>query len=140
VEQLAGVEHLGLQLERRLVELRQVAQGLHQAPGVAGVAQRHLDQAAVVLAGGIAGPARFQRLEAGRHGRQRRAPVVREGAAGFAKVLPTTCRPPSFSRRWWATRYRYPATDPSLRMTARRTGLAAMTASASMRSGSSPIT
>ncbi len=70
-------------LELGLVELGEVAERLHHARGVARVAQRHLDQMAV-LGGRRAGPASFERLEAGDRRRQRRAQVVREVAHALA--------------------------------------------------------
>ncbi len=50
VEQLAGVDRFGSQAELGLVELGQVAERLHHAGRVARVAQRDLDQAAVLAA------------------------------------------------------------------------------------------
>ena len=71
------VEHFGqiqlhrLELELGLVEQGQVAERSHHARSVARVAQRHLDQAAVFAACGVAEPALLQRLQAGHGGGQR---------------------------------------------------------------------
>jgi hypothetical protein len=233
VQELACIQALGLKPERRLVQLRQVAQGLHQLGGVARVAKRHLHELPVLRAIRVAVPSTVERLQA-RDGRgQRRAQVVRQVTHAFAaqvvhaaqrlpllpqsrqhrpkapRQLPelvapvggrhrdcrrirgppvqpfaghgrnriaqlaqrprdggddpggqqcadapprqesprarlgegasTTAGPPGGRRLWCATSTGSRA-GSSARMMRRRTGFAAMTASASMRSGSSPMT
>ena len=100
VEQLADVDGYRAQLELGLVELGEVAERLHQARRVAGVAQRDLDQAAVVGALGVAGPAAVERLEAGDRRGQRRAQVVREVADAFApEMIEPAQRAPLLAQR-----------------------------------------
>ena len=68
--------------------------------GVAGVAQRDLEQPPVVPAHRVAGPARIERLQARRGGGQRRAQVVRQVADPFAtEVIEPAQRAPLPAQR-----------------------------------------
>src|SRR5207342_1951356 len=80
-------DRLAAQAELGLVKLGEVAERLHHAGGVARVAQRDLDQTAVFGARRLAGPATFERLEAGDRRRQRRAQVVRQVADALAPEM-----------------------------------------------------
>ena len=91
VQQLAHVQRLAAQRELRFVQLRQVAQRLHQPRGVARVAQRHLEQLPVV------GARRRRRPK-------RASSVSRQAAVAVSGERRSCDRLLTPSRRKWSSR------------------------------------